>query len=163
MELSLHMHPTQFSIARTCIYLTLGCTWHSSSPELSPFLVLVSFKPSGDSTPAATLHSEHRLSSWICFPAVITQFHILVSFSMGVGIKKDISTLLQSPHNPDHILHCDTHACISTTPLYVPCCKDLQSCLFVCLGVFVCLFFHLGIPGFSHPFAIADAWELFNY
>lgn len=159
MGLSLHMHSpqSQFSITRMCLYRTLGCTWHSSNPELWPFLVLVSCETSGGATPAAT---QHLVALQL---DLFSSCHILAPFSMGVGIKKDISLLLQSPPIPDHNSDCVTHTCISTTTLCVPWGKYLQRSFWVFFFFLLLLFFHLGVPGFSHPLTIADAWELFDY
>lgn len=81
--LSLHMHSTQpqFSITRTCLYQTLGCSWHSSNPERWPFLVLVSCETSGGATRAVTRHLVALQLD------LFYSCHILAPFSSGGGIK----------------------------------------------------------------------------
>lgn len=87
------------------------------------FLFWLVGEPAGDDTPAAMLHSEVGDSSGICFPVVITQFHIWVPFSVGIGIKTDVASPVQSPHSPYHIPCRDT--CLSATKLCVRWGKNL--------------------------------------
>ena len=156
---------TEFAYARHSISILhhqdvclpdTGMQWHSSSPELWPLRILVSCETSGGTPPAATRHLVALQLD------LFSSCHILAPFSTGVRIKTDISFLLQSPPSPDHNSDCVTHTCISTTILCVPWGKYLQSSFCVWF-YFLLLFFHLGVPGFSHPFTIADAWELFDY
>lgn len=82
IQWSLHKHSIQSSVTRIC-------PQHLDAPDPSLgqkaflFLSWLVRQPPGDSTPAATWHCEHRCSSWICFPVVITLFCILVPFSIG--------------------------------------------------------------------------------
>ena len=153
----MHSPQSQFSITRMCLYWTLGRTWHSLNPELWPFLVLVSCETSGGATPAAT---QHLVALQL---DLFSSCHILAPFSMGVGIKKE-QRFPCSFSLPPALTTTQT---VLPTLVFLPLhCVFLGASIYKVLSGFfflLLLFFHLCVPGFSHPFTIADAWELFDY
>lgn len=164
-RLSLHMHAaqSQFSITRTCVYLTLACN-DTARVQNSGLSTFISCETSGGTTPLIWWWI-----CWICWRSggspvgSVLQLSYLDTFlHRGWNKERHFLAPSVSPKPWPQLRLCYPHLYFYH---YTVCSLGQVSTKFF-LGFFfflLLLFFHLGVPGFSHPFTIADAWGLFDY